>query len=263
MGLYQKRLHFDKSDLLVVIGLVVLLSGISFTLGVLFGYGLNAGHVEHAGATSLTDLSHSLVDQSHDKNGKEEKKHVDDKPDPASTLRTAFRESKQQALNELALKEGTQDRPSSIADATAYLDQNPPLSRSPAAAEDDVDAEDKKRNDAAREEQAKRAEAGPPSSVKTLFERAPSSKDIFKPVPGTYTVQIASYPTQDESEAKLRILRQAGISDSYTLVIENQGGEKWYRVSVGAYPSPEWARKAGEGLIRRKLVADYLVREVK
>ena len=81
-------------------------------------------------------------------------------------------------------------------------------------------------------------------------------------MPGSYTVQLASFATLDESDAMVKDLRKAGFLDAYNQEIAFKNGEKWHRVALGSYPNPVYARKMGERLRRRGLARDFIVRKI-
>jgi len=168
-------------------------------------------------------------------------------------LKAAFQKAKQRALVDMALKETNITGPKSVLDEKAHFEATNPGIRKPASVETEASPSLVKEGSIAK---------APPSSVKSLFERAPSSKDIFEPIPGQYTVQIASYSTSDESVAKVANLRKSGFNQAYQRVIKAPKGDTWYRVAVGSYPTAEWAKKTGQQLIRRKLASDFVVRRV-
>jgi septal ring-binding cell division protein DamX len=250
---YKKLFHLDRFEVFMVTGLLFLVCGLVFTLGVLVGYGLGPGALNGKGA-SLAKSTHDAISHKNEVR----KPAAATGPSSGGGLRTAFRDAKQQALNDLSTKEGKEtssDKPKSVPDAEAHFEANPDPGRAIAA-----EASPAARAPAAEVVPAEKKEV--PSGVKGLFERKPAALG-YAPKAGSFTVQIASYPTEDESRAKMATLRKSGLNDAYYEAAAMKSGEKWYRVGVGSYPSPEWAQKTGEKLVRRGLAKDYVVRQVK
>lgn len=232
-----------------------------FTFGVMIGFGLpkasesaavsghEAGHASGHGEASPSSRSPASV------GGKGEAKV------PGASLRKAFRESKQEALTEMVLRsqESEQQRPNSVPDAAAHLEANSQWARQAGSGEDQVEQAVAAK---AREAELAREKAGPSNTVKSLFERKPSSVDRFSPISGQFTVQMGSYSTEDESKAKVSVLRKAGFNDAYYEIATLPNGERWYRVGLGSFTTSAWAKKAGERVIKRKLASDFIVRRV-
>jgi septal ring-binding cell division protein DamX len=155
-------------------------------------------------------------------------------------------------------------KPKSLVDAKAHFAAHSEWSRNPSSEKN----QEKFSNDIASEtnqEIAKYTDEPTkevPQGVKGLFERKPTSQDVFSPAPGSYTVQIASYATPDESNAKIIDLRRSNFNEAYVQPVKLKNGEVWYRVSVGSFPSPSWAKKTGEKLVRQKLASDFVIRQV-
>jgi len=259
----RARIELDRFEILVLFGILVLFSGLMFTFGIMVGYGLPkaAGHeVAHA-AASESGHGHETADAHAARVPASEKTRSSEDKVAGTSLKQAFREAKQQALTEAVLREQDREsqRPASVPDATAHMEANPQWNHVPAAAEDSADVAAVAK---AHDQEAAREKAGPPSTVKTLFERKPSAVDHFVPNSGSYTVQLGSYATEDESKAKVSALRKAGFNDAYYQATDLPNGDRWYRVGMGSYTSSAWAKKAGERVTKRKFAVDFIVRRV-
>lgn len=262
MKLPKPRVQLDRFELGVVFSLFLLMGGMMFTLGVLVGHGLGSREGGAHLTAATKEAVHGVEDATehgHDRAPASVPKAAD--AAPGSSLKKAFRESKQQALVDLALREDDTSRPKSVIDAEAHANSHPEWSRKPAS-EDPVRDELVADYQRAKKNQDDRDKAGVPTAVKGLFERKSTVKDSFSPRSGSYTIQIASYATVDESDAKVSELRRSGFNEAYAESVRTKAGEKWFRVGVGAFPSPDWARKTGDKLMRRHLAGDYVVRQV-
>jgi|GEM_PF-1395206 len=262
MDSFRKNLHLTRQEAGMVFILVVLLSGLMFSVGLWVGFSFSGEHAEVAvhetssHGEQLEDAhgrSPASVDKAH--------KKVTKKAVPAGDeLRKSFHESKQKALAEVVVESATQTSPKSILDAKAHQGVHTEWDRKPAAIE--ADPEEVQAHGKLREEEEARKKAGISPKVSNLFERSPDSVKDFDPAPGSYTLQLASFATLDESEAMVKDLRKAGFLDAYTQEIKFKNGEKWHRVAMGSYPNPVFARKMGERLRRRSLAKDFIVRKV-
>ncbi len=275
---YKKRLHLDKTEVLFLLGLVFLVSSLMFCFGMLLGFGLKNGNApveqaEHKGEHSDAHGSHGQGRSPASTDGtpgsqSETKKTKAEKIDnsPGARLRQDFKESKQRSLVEMNLRNTDAVQPKSLVDAKAHFAAHTDWNRNPGLEKDkeafsnqtsETAANDRK---VAGEEDETAREV--PQGVKGLFERKPTSEDVFSPPPGTFTVQIASYATADESSAKIIDLRKKNFNEAYVQTVKLKNGETWYRVSVGAFPTSAWARKTGEKLVKQKLASDFVIRQV-
>ena len=248
METFKTRLNLDKTEVLLLFGLISLLAGLMFTLGIVVGSGISRPGTETA--------SHHETAEDH-ASGDHAKVGTAKIPSDSTELKKAFRDSKQKALLEMTLRGAKigSSVPSSVSDAEAHFESEAG-NRIPAKVEDADLSENTEKKIA---EERKITKDG---NVKNLFERGPSSIHKFVPTPGAYTVQIASFSSGDESSAKVMELRKAGFTESYAHQINLKNSDVWYRVSVGSFPTPVWAKKTGENLVRRKLASDFLIRQV-
>lgn len=248
-----RRIHLDKVEASLLVGVVFLISGMMFTLGVLVGYGIGEKKNLTGTKVALTEHGKSVVetvDHSPHRAPASAAEEASPKKAPGERIRSDFRKAKQEALNQFENEAPSLAKPVSVADTEAYFSdtQN---ERSPASLE--------------QIPRSRKATVFPKAdnevAVNQLFERRPSSKEVFKPVFNSYTVQIASYSTADEANGKVVVLREAGFSDAFVIPIKS-GGEQWFRVAVGSFKDKEWAKKSGEKLVKKKLANDFIVRQV-
>lgn len=244
--------------LLIVVGF--LFAALTFNLGLYWGvkWGLAKAHVmmpsqgEHALPAPQV---FEAANHGPEKSTEDGKDWQDEKQIPES-IREGFVKSKQNALIESQLR--SKDRVSvgtSIADAEEYFSQKK-LKWGEAPAE--VQKMDRS---VASEETPAPVVAQKKSLSSALFERSPASVEEFKPVPGQLTVQVASYATQEEAVARVKVLISAGASDAYYTknIIK---GEMWYQVMVGSFKEEKWAKHQGEQLVRRRMASEYFIRKV-
>lgn len=252
----RKFFHLERSDLGILFGLVFLLTGASFTFGVLVGFGLGPKHDEksqHAdahgdGKDSRAPASeHSVAPVKEDVLASKKE------------LRAEFTKSKEDALKDLVLKEDSAIRePKSIDDTKASFigeEVNEAEANATIAA-----AAPKTETKITKTDEKPKPEVEP--AVSSLFERKPGSVKTFEPLVGTFTIQIGSFPTKDLAQKKVRDVQESGFLDSYYSPIQSKSGETWYRVAVGSFPNAEWANKTGQKILRRKLTTDFIVRKV-
>jgi cell division septation protein DedD len=259
----QKKLQLDRQELTIVGALVLMLAGLTFTVGVIVGYGLKPSGVPTASgheADSHGSRAPASVEKEKRVSKSDHAKSAPAEGVPAGAgLKKAYSEAKQKSLLDATLREPTSaEVPKSIADTNAHLQATKRDNRSPAS-----ETEPESGNKTAADVKTPEVAPGPKGDVaKALFERSANSKDAFNPVSGSYTVQIASFASGDESRARVDRLRSQGFTDAYAQTVKLPNGETWYRVSVGSFPSPQWAKKTGEKLIKRKLASDFVIRQV-
>jgi cell division septation protein DedD len=255
MDSFRKNLHLTRQEAGMVFILVVLLSGLMFSVGLWVGFSFSGNHPELASTDSHADHGRSPA------SAEKPKKAVLKAPVAGDELRKSFHESKQKALTEVVVESSSADTPKSILDTKAHQGVHSEWNRRPASA-NEVSEDEAKAMDKIQAAERARKKEGPPVKVSNLFERSPSAVKDFDPTPGSYTLQLASFATLDESAAMVRDLRKAGFLDAYTQEISFKNGEKWHRVAMGSYPNPVYARKMGERLRRRSLAKDFIVRKV-
>jgi cell division septation protein DedD len=251
----RKHLSLSRQEATLVLALVLLLSTLMFSVGVFVGYGAGQSVVVKGGHPAENA---ELAVHEETSKGRAPASVTD--ADAGERLKKNFADSKQRALMDFTDDQAAMvSEPPSIADSEAHFNSNKGWDRRPSSAE--VSATEKLEK--AVESEDARRKAGPPTGVKTLFERSPSSIQGFEPTIGSYTVQVASFATADEAAAKVVDLRKAGMLDAYSQAVQFKNGETWHRVAVGSYPNPMWARKMGDRLVKRSLSRDFVVREVK
>ncbi len=249
----KKRIYFDRTEVFLVLGLIVLRAGLMFSLGMLVASGLNPKNA--VDASHHSDSEKTVAQTAHGVGRKPASAESASNNSSNGKLKAAYQQAKQKALVDMALRESAPSGPKSVLDEKAHFEANSEWGRKPASQEMEPLS---KSAEITQKAQLKSA----PNSVKNLFERSPTSKDNFEPVPGTYTVQIASYATQDESQAKVAVLRKSGFNQAYDKSVKLGKGDTWYRVAVGSFPTSDWAKKTGQQLVRRKLATDFVVRRV-
>jgi cell division protein FtsN len=258
MNSFQKSLHLTRQEAAMVFVLVILLAALMFSVGLWVGMGYFGTHGPIAAHGESNPHEHDRSPAS----AEAEKHHVETPKaaEAGAGLKKSFQESKQKALTEAIVAMQANDTPKSILDVVAHKQTHKEWDRQPASSEADQ-AEQAALNDL-KEREDRRKRAGPPAKVQGLFERSPDSVKDFDPVPGNYTLQLASFATSEEAAAMVKQLRRAGFLDAYTQAVSFKNGETWHRVAVGSYPNPVYARQMGDRIRRRGLSKDFIVRKV-
>ncbi|MBL7544767.1 MAG: SPOR domain-containing protein [Bdellovibrionaceae bacterium] len=102
-----------------------------------------------------------------------------------------------------------------------------------------------------------------PKAPAKVENRLPSSlpKDISQYALGKFTVQVASYATQDEAEKRAQKLKEQGYQ---TNVIPAKVNDKqWYRVSIGLYGTSEEAQTERTKYLEKYKTESALVQKIK
>ena len=254
-----RRLHLDRTEVLLILAIMFLVSSLMFTLGVMVGMGVPNSQIAVHGAPSEREPSVAHADSDHSKNHDNSEHRAPasvaaqakEKSAPGSELKKAFRDSKQRALVDMNLREVPENKPQSIVDTEAYFESVGTRGRAPASVPE--------KKFGSKKNQVRGAN---PEAVKNLFERRPASKERFNTVAGQFTVQVGSYATSEESEAKVFQLRKSGFNDAYVQSVKTKKGETWYRVGVGSFRQAAYAKTTGEKLVKRKLSSDYFIRQI-
>lgn len=90
-------------------------------------------------------------------------------------------------------------------------------------------------------------------------ERVPSSVKKVAPSVG-YTIQVASFPKQEEAAAKSAELAQKGYAAFPVKV--NVKGRTWYRVSIGSFKTKQEAHAYRKQLKKNGIAKDSLVQKL-
>lgn len=234
----------------MILLLCVLLSGLMFSLGIWLGF-------REAPLTAAQKQKVKMLDDG--ARAPAETQVSETKAKPGEKLRKEFQQSKQNALAHAMVVLDELDEPRSTVDVSAHQKANQQWDRKPAAVEE-VEVSDRVLELRAAEKA--REDAGPPPRVEGLFERSIDSVSDFKPTIGSFTVHLESYATIEEAHHKVRQLRKAGFLNAYTQETKTKAGDTWYRVAVGSYPNPIFAKEEGKRVKRRALARDFIVRKV-
>lgn len=107
------------------------------------------------------------------------------------------------------------------------------------------------------------------SDVASFFEEASqnseegeSVEEVLQKVSELYTVQASSLKERSNAEELVKHLKLRGY-DATIHEYVTDSGNVWYRVDVGRYISRSAARSVGEELVSKKLIRDYVIRELK
>jgi len=260
-----KKVYLERSDVLILFAMILLACGMMFSAGVLVGrsfappdiaaHGHQDTHLaNHGKSQSKKDAARAPASVS----------VVKDAAAPGQQLKKSFQESKQRALNESLVRESRSTEPKSVRDARAFKALQARDTSTLAGLESTADRKPASQEDTQESPKSETKASSPaelPKNLKGLFERKPSSIENFEPVPGQFTVQVASYSTRDESQARVSLLRKSGFNDAYFQPIQ-VGSETWYRVAIGSFSTSENAQKVAEQVVRRRMATSFVVRRV-
>jgi cell division protein FtsN len=96
-----------------------------------------------------------------------------------------------------------------------------------------------------------------PESVKETAAPA-ASKSATRAKSGTYVIQVGSHPTQAEAESQLRSLKSHRVSAEILPPFRDKQGE-WHRVVIGGFKSKRDAEKEATGLKGKGSIVSYFV----
>ncbi|NUM88546.1 MAG: SPOR domain-containing protein [Bdellovibrionales bacterium] len=100
------------------------------------------------------------------------------------------------------------------------------------------------------------------SGVETPVEKEKKlPSDVKKVKPGSYVIQVGSYPTKRDADQMLASLRKKGVEALILPPFKDQQGE-WYRVVVGSYSSRGGAEKDAKQMQGKGLVRSFFVKRI-
>jgi hypothetical protein len=98
-----------------------------------------------------------------------------------------------------------------------------------------------------------------PDEVKTTREaEASAPKAVSHARSGTYVIQVGSHPTEGEAESQVRSLKSRKVSAEILPPFRDKQGE-WHRVVIGGFKSKRDAEKEATGLKGRGSIVSYFV----
>jgi cell division protein FtsN len=256
-------LRFDHREIAVVFSLFVFVSLLMFTVGILVGKGLaqakfDAEQARQNGAMALPVRGHT------------EKQDTDSEHDSAELDEAAA--AKPSALVSDPASEVASDEESNTkskhAETTpaAQPETEPELELIPLGPQK-TDWNGLSMKNQKTVQEAEKLLENP--KIKALTEDVPrqiaaveeaNSQNSF-PV-GPFTVQVGSYPTQNEALERVNLLKSLGFAHAYFSAKDlGDSNGTWFRVWLGYFPNYESARKSGDKLQARGEVKNYLIRK--
>ena len=85
-------------------------------------------------------------------------------------------------------------------------------------------------------------------------------KEVAASASGKFTVQVASYPKEDEAQGMAAELKNKGFSAFY--IPAKVKGQTWFRVSVGLFTTQKEAQAYREDLLSRAKVSSAIVQKI-
>jgi cell division protein FtsN len=85
-------------------------------------------------------------------------------------------------------------------------------------------------------------------------------KNVAASAAGKFTVQVASYPKEDEAQGMASELKNKGFSAFY--IPAQIKGQTWYRVSVGLFTTQKEAQAYRDDLLSRAKVSSAIVQKI-
>jgi cell division protein FtsN len=221
----QKKDTGSRIDKLLVGLIVIFVSALSFSVGVISGKG-------------LSDKDHAL-------------KKLE------STVEQTYAESEREKKLDAHEEQNVSLSDKEIEDlAKKTLDK----ARSEESAKHDLSTEE--RSVASTEASDRVAHEKTPSPIKPEAKpRAPQSlPKIMESVVAEYTVQIASYPTMPEAQKHADSLAEKGFPAYPVKATVN--GTAWYRVSIGSFKNRKTAMDYRSDLLKQDVVKEPIVQQI-
>jgi cell division septation protein DedD len=99
-----------------------------------------------------------------------------------------------------------------------------------------------------------------PLFILLFFLTTPSISSVGK---SFYSISLGFYETEADAEKQVEQLKGAGHNAFYREEIEEEHGEKIYRIYIERYPSKNQAENEARVLRELDLISDYTIREIK
>lgn len=112
-------------------------------------------------------------------------------------------------------------------------------------------------------EAAQRVAVGKPPTeapAPTTPKASTLPSEVASTTVGKWTLQIASYPKEDEAQKHAEDLKTKGFSAFY--IPAQVKGATWYRVSVGLFPTMSGANEYKEEFIKKSSVSKVIVQKI-
>jgi cell division protein FtsN len=102
--------------------------------------------------------------------------------------------------------------------------------------------------------------APPTAPVKEVRQPSSLPKSVSSSIIGKYTVQVASYATENEADKHARELAAKGFPAFYIPAIVN--GKNWFRVSVGSFSARQQALDYKKQLMQQASLTSAIIQKV-
>jgi cell division protein FtsN len=241
----------EKREVVVLVVLFVLVTVLSFTLGVRYGENVGRKFVE----------TQAAADKAHGAEHAEPAGGTLGKAGEASPVEEAKKEKSEKAEGKAEEKadgkghaeatsgehgHGEGSSPEAAAKGTAHT-------AAPAGAPKEVSD---KNSDEYLLNALKDAGVEPPGGKAPNEEKLPG--DVKHAHSGAYVIQVGSHPTRNEAEGQVRQLKSHQVSAEILPAFKDKQGE-WHRVVIGSFKSKHDAEKEAAGLKGRGAILSYFV----
>jgi cell division protein FtsN len=260
----------EKKEVVILVVLFVLVTVLSFTLGVRYGESVGKKtaheqevaakeHGEAVGDAGGGTLGKAVPPESHEEHG--EAKHDEhggapeahgDHAAPAEhdPKHDTKKETKSEEHGEA--KSPDSHSPESAAKAPSHGGESAPR-----------EAIDKNSDEyllnALKEAGVEPPGGKAPKSAKLPDEvKEPASPSRPRVVAGSYVIQVGSHPTRSEAESQVRQLRARRVSAEILPPFKDRQGE-WHRVVIGSYKNKRDADKEAAGLKGKGSIVSFFV----
>lgn len=265
----RPTLRFDRREIAVVFSLFVFISLLMFTVGILVGKSItqsrnNAATTETADTEEHSEASGHGEADAHGSPHKPAEKHHE--------ATTAHAEKSEHGADhhEKAAHEEKHEAETEVAEE--QKEAEPPLELVPLKPERSEVAGTTLRDQASVEE-ADRLLADP--KIRALLDETDRkiandkakgktkrrTASIEEPTKQDFTVQVGSYSSQADADARVKHLQNLGFHDAYRTT-KKLGGSSgtWHRVWLGYFSDANLAQASGESLQAKGEIKTFLVR---
>ncbi len=223
----------SKSDAFVKLILVFVISLLSFAVGTFVG-------------KKYSDQQHKML--AYEPTNKESQREVASKKDPTHTASQMTDEEIAKLAEEFVTDDTTE--PSKQAEQKVEAKMAEVKKDSPV---EKLLAKNEKAPVAAAQKEVRLANQDP---------RRPAAvpKDVTQYPQGRYTVQVASFSSEDDAKKRTQELQDKGFSSFYLPAQVN--GKTWYRVSVGQFPTENEAKVYRHQFMQKTKIESAIIQKI-
>ena len=255
-------------DVMMIVGVLLAVSLFMFTFGLLVGRQITIAELGHDSPQhEATEESHGDEPSEHDADD-----HGGTPPQGEESHAPPVHEESHAEHDEKGTKEQTAGTHVEKVAAETKKEVTGAPQPEPKVAPHPMTAELEQQMKPASDKAHLKGKKGVPPEVAKLFEETEAQRKVASKTPSKneekmhdpsqykWTLQVGSYPTEDEANRRVRALTSKGYTSFFEETVVK--GATWYRVNVGRFLNPGEAQAMGRKLQESGQVSTFFAREV-